>query len=75
MSYFTWPGVGYSKPLDLSDLTASRGMAQGAARNVQKRREAGTDNTTFKGMSKRSSEMSKKQLPPAMMKAKKKEAT
>lgn len=73
MTYFRWPGVGYSTQLDLSDMIATSSMSSAAAKNVKKRRIEGTDNTVFRGMSKKSEELNRKQLPPATMKSKRKD--
>ena len=67
MSYFQWPGMTPSG-IDWQDMNSAKASADGASKNIVKRREEGTDNSTFKGMSRKSSELGKKQKAPQMMK-------
>lgn len=55
MNYHPWPGIGLSEtPIDWAKELGSSALSAKSTANVERRRKAGIDHSTFRGMSKKS---------------------
>lgn len=67
MNYDIWPGIGLSEaPVEWSKALGSAALSTKSTANVERRREQGSDFSTFKGISKRSDEMNARGAPSRM---------
>lgn len=59
-----WPGIGLSdKPVDWAKFTGSAALSAKSTAGVERRRKQGSDFSTFRGISRKSDEMSARGAP------------
>ena len=64
MNYDIWPGIGLSEtPVDWVKHTGSAALSAKSTANVDRRRKAGKDFSTLRGISKKSDELSNRGAP------------
>lgn len=67
MNYHPWPGIGLSEtPIDWAKELGSAALSAKSTANVERRRKAGIDHSTFHGMSKKSDESGLRGAPKTM---------
>lgn len=67
MNYAPWPGIGFSEtPVDWVKVFGPASSSAKSTANVDRRRKAGNDFSTFRGMSRKSDELSARGAPARM---------
>jgi hypothetical protein len=67
MNYHPWPGIGLSEtPIDWAKEFGSAALSAKSTANVERRRKAGVDHSTFRGMSMKSDESGLRGAPKTM---------
>ncbi|MNL19059.1 hypothetical protein D3C87_1402390 [compost metagenome] len=72
MNYRPWPGIGLSEtPIDWAKEFGSAALSAKSTANVERRRNAGIDHSTFRGMSMKSDESGLRGAPKNMRRVRK----
>jgi len=67
MNYDIWPGIGLSEePVDWAKFTGSASLSAKSTANVDRRRKEGSDFSTFRGISRKSDELSARGAPKTL---------
>jgi hypothetical protein len=70
MTYEIWPGIGLSEtPVDWTKAFGPASSSAKSTANVERRRSEGSDFSTFKGISHKSDELSRRGAPSTMRKS------
>lgn len=70
MNYEVWPGIGLSdEPVEWGKVFGPASSSAKSTANVERRRSEGSDFSTFKGISRKSDELSRRGAPSSMRKS------